>query len=122
MAYNDMEVIMYKILKYLYECMKNGATPREEDYTYSSKMIHIPEKYWNQIIEELQSCGYVKGFYSLNTKDGIQMQPTDSARITFKGQQFLKENGSMHEVKEFLGRAFDNIVHGLIQAIISSTV
>ncbi len=24
MAQNDMEVIMYKILKYLYECMKTG--------------------------------------------------------------------------------------------------
>ena len=27
MAKNDMEVIAYKILSYLYECMKSGATP-----------------------------------------------------------------------------------------------
>ena len=27
MAQNDMEVIMYKILRYLYECMKQDIAP-----------------------------------------------------------------------------------------------
>jgi len=31
MAQNDMEIIVYKILSYLYECMKAGKHPRLED-------------------------------------------------------------------------------------------
>ena len=31
MASNDMQVLMYKILKYLYECMKLGKEARLED-------------------------------------------------------------------------------------------
>ena len=31
MAKNDMKVIMYKILRYLYECMKTGKTPSLAD-------------------------------------------------------------------------------------------
>lgn len=121
MSYNDMEVIMYKILKYLYECMKNGAVPREEDFTYSSKLLRIPQRYWNQIIEEMLDEGLVKGFFVTETKDGKLIQTTDASRITFKGEQFLQENDSMKSVKEFLGKAFDDVVQGLIQAIITST-
>lgn len=32
MAQNDMEVIMYEILKYLYECMKTGKIPDLAEY------------------------------------------------------------------------------------------
>ena len=39
MAYNDMEVIAYKILSYLYECMKYGVTPRPKDLETSSLML-----------------------------------------------------------------------------------
>ena len=33
MAKDDMEVIMYKILKYLYECMKKDISPQLEDFS-----------------------------------------------------------------------------------------
>ena len=36
MASNDMQVLMYKILKYLYECMKLGKEARLEDFSYNS--------------------------------------------------------------------------------------
>lgn len=59
MAYNDMDVIIYKILAYLYECMKNGVAPREEDMCSSAKLLRIPERYWLQIIEEMQAEGLI---------------------------------------------------------------
>ncbi|MBQ0004623.1 MAG: hypothetical protein KBS68_02035 [Clostridiales bacterium] len=43
MAKNDMPVIIYKILKYLYECMKAGKQPDETDFCAESKLISIPQ-------------------------------------------------------------------------------
>ena len=63
MAQNDMEIIVYKILSYLYECMKSGKHPRMEDMGCVCQMFRIPQEYWNQVMEELIDCGYVKGFY-----------------------------------------------------------
>lgn len=46
MASNDMQVLMYKILKYLYECMKNGIEPKLEDFSWDSKLMDVPQSYW----------------------------------------------------------------------------
>ena len=48
MAKNDMEVIMYKILRYLYECMKLGVEPELEQFAWNSKLFDIPQSYWNK--------------------------------------------------------------------------
>ena len=53
MAKNDMEVIVYKILSYLYECMKNGATPEMEDMCHNCKLFRIPRSYWLMIMKDL---------------------------------------------------------------------
>lgn len=45
MAKNDMEVIMYKILRYLYECMKTGKTPDLADIMWNCKMFDISKAY-----------------------------------------------------------------------------
>lgn len=45
MAKNDMEVIMYKILRYLYECMKTEKTPDLADIMWNCKMFDIPKAY-----------------------------------------------------------------------------
>jgi len=45
MAKNDMEVIMYKILRYLYECMKLGVEPELEQFAWNSKLFDIPQSY-----------------------------------------------------------------------------
>lgn len=44
-AKNDMEVIMYKILRYLYECMKAGKTPDLANIMWNCKMFDIPKAY-----------------------------------------------------------------------------
>ena len=42
MANNDVNVVVYKILKYLYECKKIGKQPRHEDVMLNdgTKMVH----------------------------------------------------------------------------------
>lgn len=54
MAKNDMEVIMYKILRYLYECMKTGKTPDLADIMWNCKMFDIPKAYWLSICADIK--------------------------------------------------------------------
>ena len=73
MAKNDMEVIMYKILRYLYECMKLGVEPELEQFAWNSKLFDIPQSYldtlnketfseWKEAVETLvrtaNACGH----------------------------------------------------------------
>lgn len=122
MVYNDMDVIIYKILSYLYECMKNGVAPREEDMCSSAKLLRIPERYWLQIIEEMQAEGLIRGFAFINTKDGKIAQMSEDARITIKGGQFLEENSRMKEVRSFLGESFKTVLTSTVQLIVNSVV
>lgn len=120
MAKNDMEVIMYKILRYLYECMKEDLTPTKEDLIRDCDLVSIPEKYWIQIILELIDNELVKGIQTIVTKSGTLVQITDDVRVTFKGVEFLKENSSMKKVKEFLGRTYEIALSQTIESLLAT--
>lgn len=117
MAKNDMFVIIYKLLKYLYEAMKEGKRPSYEDICCNCKMYNIPLNYWNSIIKEMTKEGLVEGFIVKSTKDGDLIFMTDNARITMKGVEFLEENKTMKKVKDFLGCAFEVVLETIIKAL-----
>lgn len=118
MAQNDMEIIMYKILSYLYECMKAGKHPRMEDMGSTCQMFRIPQEYWNQVMEELIDCGYVKGFRHIPTKGPQSIFMMDNVGITLKGREYLRDNSGMQRAGEFLGTAFSILLDGIVGAII----
>lgn len=118
MAQNDMEIIIYKILAYLYECMKAGKHPRMEDMGSTCQMFSIPRSYWEQIMRELIDCGYVKGFRYRANKSAQSIFMLDDVGITLKGREFLRDNSGMQKAKEFLGSAFAVLLDGIIGALI----
>lgn len=117
MASNDMELIMYKVLRYLYDCAKNDKTVREADFCYNSRLLKdCPESYWRLVIEELVRLELVKGILVSETKNGTVIDAS-GAKITFKGVQFLKENSRMQEAKRYLGKAFEIVLESIIASI-----
>lgn len=105
MAHDDMHVIMYKILAYLYDCMKKGERPDERHYSHDGDVLAIPEPYWSSIMAELVGHGYVRGVAIVREwGGGIIAKPTDPA-ITMEGVAFLRENLSMRKALEFLKAA-----------------
>lgn len=118
MAIDDMRVIMYKILRYLYDCNKNGRTPRFEDMCHHCKLFRVQHDYWAQIVMELMDLGYIKGFSRIATKDGINIQMQDGARISLAGVEYLEENSTMQKVKDFLGEAFEILLSSVISALV----
>lgn len=100
MAQNDMYVVMYKILAYLYDCMKRGVEP--EDVRWSAQALGIPESYWNAIVEELVDHRFVSGVNVTRFLGGETMVSSIDPRVTMEGVAFAQENSMMGKAKAFL--------------------
>lgn len=121
MASNDMQVLMYKILKYLYECMKLGKEARLEDFSYNSKLFNIPKNYWLEIIYTLVTHGYIKGFkvYENKYKDvKLYIEYDPPFKITYEGVIFLEENSGMKKASEFVKDSFNVVLSSLLGVIL----
>lgn len=118
MAFNDMEVAVYRVLRYLDECLKAGKTPTKEDIIRDCQLYKLPEKYADAILEELSNNGYAKGIRKIETKNGGIMFVQDNVRITLAGHQYLTENSRMREVRDFLGKAFEMTVKAAVEALL----
>ncbi len=90
MAHDDMFVIIYQVLKYLYECLKKGQKPDRENLT--AAIYSIPENYWQYILYNLYGEGYVAGIKSMPTKEGLVIGDIQEAIITMKGVEYLLLN------------------------------
>lgn len=103
MAKDDFDVIVFKILSYLYNCLKNGARVDVCNLREILK-VDIPDSYWDYIIRELYYSGYVEGvilFKYISTLDeGVKIQ--DNFKIKPEGIYFLQENSRMAKAKKFL--------------------
>lgn len=104
MAQNDMHVIMYKILAYLYDCMKRGERPESACYAHDSDMLGIPYAYWAQVMREMSDHCYVRGFSFIKAADNIRVKAVDPA-VTIEGVEFLSENSAMQRALDYLKEA-----------------
>lgn len=66
-----MHVVMYKVLAYLYDCMKKGIEP--EDARWCAPALGIPESYWTAVVSQLVRHGFI---------DGVTPVPTGPAADT----------------------------------------
>lgn len=111
MELNDIEVLIYKILMYLYECMKKGTEARIEDFSFDSNLMKIPKAYWVEVISILHDREFIIGFkvdrnFLKDSKYYIKADPP--YKITFEGIDFLHNNKNMKKVVEFLEGANSN--------------
>lgn len=114
MAKDDMEVIMYKILKYLYECLKAGREASITDVAWRCRLFDITRPYWLAIMQELIDYGYVSGIQYIGAKDMEQILETGTFRITKAGREYLLQNSMMQKIKELLGEPFEILLGGVI--------
>lgn len=101
MAKDDFHVIAYRILVYLYGCMKEGESV-DWDYFEDKHAFPINEKYMVQIFEMLLEEGYIAGIAVVKRIGAKNFKETDGLRITLKGIDYLKENSTIAKAKEFL--------------------
>ena len=99
-AKDDMEIIIYKILQYLYEHLKNGKDIDQKDIRNDT--LNIPYRYWACIIKGLAEKGYVERIECFMKKDGPEVYIREDAGITLDGYLFMKGHKTMREAEEFL--------------------
>lgn len=102
MAHDDMHVVVYKILAYLYSCMKKGEKPCERHLVHDGDVLHIPYQYWATIIKDMLDRGYVEGFVVNKAWGGDIMVGINEPRITMEGVEFLQNNSMMAKALSFL--------------------
>lgn len=117
MTSNDYEVIAYKVLSYLYACIKVG---KHVDIPVMRELVGCNEAYLGVIVKGLQDDGYVRGFFFDGVSGVIMDSPNIAAirepAITMEGAAYVKENSRMGKVKAFVGKAFELALQTAIES------
>ena len=99
MAKDDYFVIKYRLMKYLYECLKKSKAANME--VFDADFFSIRQEYWEYIIANMCEDGYISSvtlFPVLGSqKQGIKISP--DVRITPKGILCLEENSVFQRIK-----------------------
>lgn len=95
MSKDDYYVIAYKILAYLYECLKQGESLDLEYLT--AENFKINPEHWDKVLERLYKWNHIEGVNVVpilgKVNKGIKITPNTS--ITPLGIEFLHENSMM---------------------------
>lgn len=98
MPKDDYFAIVYKILEYLYSCMRNGEPVDIEKIRWDSKAIDINQSYWEDIIRNMYEEGYIRDVFLINAinlpKPAIKF---GNLSITQKGIEYLQDNSKMQK-------------------------
>lgn len=105
MSQDDMHVIAYRILKYLYECMRRGEVPDGDMLAADGPLMHIPESYRASVFEELSERGLIRGVTVTGAYGGGRFVTLGDPRITLDGVEYLNENSMMRKVANSLREA-----------------
>lgn len=104
MSRDDYYVIVYKLLSYLYNCLKKGSPVNIDSLRFAIK-ADINDKYWDYIIKHLYIEEYVEGvniskFVGYIGEDCIKINK--DFMITPIGIDFLNNDPNMEKAEEFL--------------------
>ena len=120
MSNNDMHVLIYKILNYLYECLKKGIHVDLAEFIRDCNLENVSEQYWQSVIEELDQHGYIKGVIIKSTKTQKIVLLKDNFGITLEGVEYLQENSMMSKVKDLLGSSYEIALEATINYLLST--
>ena len=109
MAKDDYHVIVYQILAYLYQCLKNDKPVEDAALRADSALVAVNERYWKYIIINLSNSELIVGVKFTKVWGDVLIDDLSGTMITPKGIEYLSENLMMKkaykiakEVREFL--------------------
>lgn len=70
MAIDDYFIVVYKILAYLYKCLKAGEPP-DINNIITAETYGITDSYFEYIIIEMVNEGYIRGVTVFNVMGGL---------------------------------------------------
>lgn len=106
MAKDDYFVLVNKLLRYLYKCLKQGLAPDWNLLAPNTKAFPVHEEYFTYMLSHLLADGYIEGIAEVRRiGSSAQFKETSGLKITPAGIEYLEENSTMKRVTEFLGPA-----------------
>lgn len=111
MARDDYDVIKYRILVYLYACLKRKISFDKTVFLYHVCSGSKSKEYFIDIFRMIQSEGYMEGlaFTHIWGNDYILANDIESAKITPAGIRYLKENDLMKQIGEMFRKENETI-------------
>lgn len=113
MSSDDYWVVAYKILSYLYACMKAG---KKVDAAVMCELAGVNESYFGQVVRGLQDKGLVSGFHFDGLSGVIDNSPSSAY---MDGALYVRENSEMGRAKRFAGREFDLALGAAVSTAVS---
>jgi hypothetical protein len=118
MAKDDYDVVLFKILTYLYGCMKRKCI--FDIYEFNTVILKqsVKEEYLSDILFMATDDGLIKGLKFVNVLGGNNIIANDLSemRITSAGIRYLNDNSKMKEIKEYL-KAIPGLVADQIRLV-----
>lgn len=104
MARDDYHVIVYQILAYLYQCLKQGRNVESKNLEHNSQYFQINKDYWRYIIYHMHESGLIEGavFIPVDEEDHPLPAQLGCVKITPAGIEYLCDNSFIKKAKEFL--------------------
>ena len=101
MAKDDYYVIVYQILAYLYQCLKNGHKPDVSLIEYGGHYCPVNKLYWTYVMEHLQAEGYIEGLdFARDINTGTtEVVGLEYIQITPAGIGYLLDNNLIAKAK-----------------------
>lgn len=101
MAKNDYEVLVFKILLYLYGVLKREISFDLETFDAMIERKEISEGYFVDVLSMMQEERLIRDLSFKNAWGGERLLLSDlrDARITPEGIRYLTENATMEKVK-----------------------
>lgn len=99
MAKDGYFIVIYSILKILYENLKSGKYV--ELKSLSAEAYGLPHKYYEVIMDNLIERGYIRGIKKINYLGG-SCEYRGDITITHEGIEYLFDNSMMNKIKNTL--------------------
>lgn len=111
MARDDYDVIVFKVLLYLYAVLKRKALFSAEDFYNKIGYEHINNDYFVDVLWMMTHDGLIEGLGFIHTWNNERRlcSELEEVRITSEGIHYLKENSRMNKIKEVLLNDIDTI-------------
>lgn len=110
MAKDDFHVIVYQILAYLYQCLKNGddvdpAMLGKDSIYFAADGMPLSERYWCYVMYQMQRMGLIEGIAFSGKIDNYSFERPaawDNCMITPTGIEHLTSNSFLTRVQDLL--------------------
>ena len=110
MAKDDYDVIVYRMLVYLYACAKRKILFEDTTFREAVKKNVENDMYFYDVLRMMQTEGLIEGLvFTSAWGDVFLANDLQDAKITADGIHYLKENRTMAKVGTAMKEAVDTI-------------